>query len=103
MLVEFSTQLVQIHAYVISARNAKHLDVSTMCIYSHANTPLGQSERAYYLNYFYKVCYSHRKRLSYREREEDGPGKYSPIFYFRSPGLKNGRQEKYGDGALFMK
>ena len=38
-----------------------------------------------------------------REREEDGPGKYSPIFYFRSPGLKNGRQEKYGDAALFMK
>ena len=37
---------------VISARKAKHLDVTTMFTYSHANTPLGQSERAYYLSYF---------------------------------------------------
>ena len=35
---------------VISARKAKHLDVTTMFTYSLANTPLGQSERAYYLN-----------------------------------------------------
>ena len=27
-------------------------DVTTMFTYSHANTPLGQSERAYYLSYF---------------------------------------------------
>ena len=38
----------------ISARKAKHLDVTTMLTYSHANTPLGQSERAYYLSYFIK-------------------------------------------------
>ena len=48
-----STQnLFQIRACVISARKAKHLDVTTMFTYSHANTPLGQSERAYHLSYF---------------------------------------------------
>ena len=44
----------QIRACVISARKAKHLDATTMFTYSHANTPLGQSERAYYLSYFIK-------------------------------------------------
>ena len=39
-------------AYVISARKAKQLDATTMFTYSHANTALGQSERAYYLSYF---------------------------------------------------
>ena len=54
-LVEFSTQKrFQIGACVVSARKAKHLDVTTMFTYSFANTPLGQSERAYYLNYFIK-------------------------------------------------
>ena len=33
-------------------QKAKHLDVSTMFTYSHANTPLSQSERVYYLTYF---------------------------------------------------
>ena len=52
-LSRFSTQnLFQIRACVISARKAKHLDVTTMFTYSHANTPLSQSERAYYLSYF---------------------------------------------------
>ena len=37
---------------MISAQKAKHLDLSTMFTYSHANTPLGQSERACYLSYF---------------------------------------------------
>ena len=37
---------------VISARKTKHLVVTTMFTYSHANTPLGQSGRAYYLSYF---------------------------------------------------
>ena len=37
---------------MISARKAKHLDVTTMFTYSHANTPLGQSERAYHFSYF---------------------------------------------------
>ena len=55
-LVEFSTQnLFQIHAYVISAQKAKHLDVTTMLTYSHANMPLGQSECAYYLSYFIRA------------------------------------------------
>ena len=55
-LSSFSTQnLFQIRACVISARKAKHLDVTTMFTYSHANTPLGQSERAYYLSYFIKL------------------------------------------------
>ena len=37
---------------MISARKTKQLDATTMFTYSHANTPLGQSERAYYLSYF---------------------------------------------------
>ena len=37
---------------MISARKVKHLDATTMFTYSHANTPLGHSERAYYLSYF---------------------------------------------------
>ena len=52
-LVEFwSQKLFKIRAHVISARKAKHLDVTTMFTYSHANTPLGQWERAYYISYF---------------------------------------------------
>ena len=39
---------------MISARKATHLDVTTMFTYSHANTPLNQSERAYYFSYFIK-------------------------------------------------
>ena len=31
------------------------LETTTMFTYSHANTPFGQSERAYYLNYFIKI------------------------------------------------
>ena len=54
-LVEFWTRkLFQIRACVISARKAKHLDATTMFTYSHANIPLGQSERAYYLSNFIK-------------------------------------------------
>ena len=41
-------------ACVISARKAKRLDATAMFTYSHANTPLGQSEGAYYLSYFIK-------------------------------------------------
>ena len=37
---------------MITARKAKHLDVTTMFTYSHANITLAQSERAYYLSYF---------------------------------------------------
>ena len=36
---------------MISTRKAKHLDVTTMFTYSHANMSLGQSEHAYYLSY----------------------------------------------------
>ena len=37
---------------MITARKAKHLDATTMFTYSHPNTRLAQSERAYYLSYF---------------------------------------------------
>ena len=42
-------------ACVISARKAKQLDATTMFTYSHANTALSQSERAYYLSYFIMI------------------------------------------------
>ena len=45
-------RLFQIRACVISARKTKQLDATTVFAYSHANTPLGQSERAYHLSYF---------------------------------------------------
>ena len=38
-------------ACAISARKAKHLDVTTMVTNSQAHTPLGQLERAYYFSY----------------------------------------------------
>ena len=41
---------------MISARKAKQLDATAMFTYSHANTPLGQSEGAYYLSYFINDC-----------------------------------------------
>ena len=36
-------------------RGNRKRDITTMVTYSHATTPLGQSERAYYLSYFIKV------------------------------------------------
>ena len=42
----------QICTCVISERKAKDFDATTMFTYSDANTPLGQSEREYYLSYF---------------------------------------------------
>ena len=40
---------------MISPWKAKHLtDITTMFTYSHANTPLGQSEHPYYLSFFIK-------------------------------------------------
>jgi len=58
-LSRFSTQnLFQICACVISARKAKHLNVTTMFTYSHANTPLAQSKCASYLRYFINVVIS---------------------------------------------
>ena len=36
-------------------RGNRKRDVTTMVTYSHATTPLGQSERAYYLSYFIKL------------------------------------------------
>ena len=63
-LVEFWTRkLFQIRACVISARKAKQLDATTMFTYSHANTPLGQTERAYYLSYFIRENRRSLKRL----------------------------------------
>ena len=58
-LSSFSTQnLSQFRTCVISARKAKHLDVTTLFTYSRANMPLGQSDCAYCLSYFYKMLYS---------------------------------------------
>ena len=51
----WTRKLFQSCACVISARKAKQLDATTMFTYSHANTPLGQSERAYYLSYLIKI------------------------------------------------
>ena len=44
----------QIRACVISAQT-KHVDVTTMFTYSHANTPLGQSDRGYCPSYFTNI------------------------------------------------
>ena len=51
------------------SRKAKHLDATTMFTYSHANTPLSQSERAYYLSYFintFGLHNSHKKIIGFR-------------------------------------
>ena len=39
----------------MSARKAKHVNTTTMFTYSHTNTPVGQSERVYYLSCFLKT------------------------------------------------
>ena len=54
---------------MISVRKAKQVEVTTMFTYSHANKPLGQSERAYYLSYFMiKLAVRETK-----ERKTSGP------------------------------
>ena len=64
-LVEFLTRkLFQIRACAISARKAKHLSATTMFTYSHANTPLAQSERAYYLSYFINSAMADNRSLN---------------------------------------
>ena len=45
---------------MISAPKAKQLDATTMFTYSHANTPLGQSECAYSLSYFINCRVAHQ-------------------------------------------
>ena len=45
-------------------------DVTTMVTYSHASTPLGQSERAYYLGYFIKKIQTQKKNLKGRIRHD---------------------------------
>ena len=52
MLSLLTQNLFQIHACMIGTQQPKHLDITTMFTYSHANTRLGQSERAYFLSYF---------------------------------------------------
>ena len=42
---------------MISARKAKQLNATTLFTYSHANTPLGQSECAYYRSYLTRNTY----------------------------------------------
>ena len=43
------------HGAPLRARFASLLDFTTMFTYSHVDTPLGQSERAYYLSYFINI------------------------------------------------
>ena len=50
---------------MISAQKAKHLNATTMFTYSHANTPLSQSERAYYLSYFIIITPVNNSRASF--------------------------------------
>ena len=45
-------------------RGNRKSDVTTMVTYSHASTPLGQSERAYYLSYFI-IRYNHLRQGDY--------------------------------------
>ena len=74
-LSSFSTKnLFQILACVISAQKAKQVDLITMFTYPHANTPLGQSERVYYLSYFVKsnTKQSVRSSLTYAIRYKYG-------------------------------
>ena len=47
----YSRQLCKPEIKWLAREKQTHLDVTAMFIYSHANTPLGQSERAYYLSY----------------------------------------------------
>ena len=67
---------------MISAREAKHLDVTTLFTYLHANTSLGQSERAYYLSYFINthihliIIYNHIHLIGTL---------YTPIFTLDTP------------------
>ena len=72
--VELSAQkLFQIRACVISARKANLFDVTTMFTYYHANTPLGQSERSYYLSYFINIyghATSHVGKIKNEENRE---------------------------------
>ena len=49
------SKFVQFSTCVISVGRAKHLDATTMFTYSHANTPVGQSERVYYFSHFINV------------------------------------------------
>ena len=42
-------------------RGNRKRDVTTMVTYSHASTPLGLSERAYYLSYFIKANFRDMK------------------------------------------
>ena len=56
-LLNIQLKTFSICTHVISVRKAKYLDVTTMFTYSHANTPLGQSEHGSYLSYFIKGYY----------------------------------------------
>ena len=70
-------------------RGSRKRDITTMVTYSHATTPLGQSEPAYYLSYFIKknvvylgrkLCLIFRYSSSGESRVEDqGP---EPPFLF---------------------
>ena len=46
--------VLETNGFEMCRGNGKH-DFKTMVTYSHASTPLGQSERAYYLSYFIRA------------------------------------------------
>ena len=80
----------QICACLISARKAKHFDTTTMFTYSHANTPLGQSERAYYLSYFIKESITNRENRRKQEKT------WKNIAKIRGKQVKDRKQERPG-------
>ena len=83
-------KLFQICACLISARKAKHFDTTTMFTYSHANTPLGQSERAYYLSYFIKESITNRENRRKQEKT------WKNIAKIRGKQVKDRKQERPG-------
>ena len=48
----FSNSCLRSFVWLAREKQIKHLYPTTMFTYSHANTPLGQSERAYHFSYF---------------------------------------------------
>ena len=66
LIFVLESQTIRFEMVLNCAGETRKRDVTTMFTYSHANTPLGQSERAYYLSYFihaYTYCWGRQKTL----------------------------------------
>ena len=75
-LSRFSTQNVfHIRA---CAQKAKHLDVTRLFTYSHANIPLSQSEHVYYLSYFINIKKWNKYPFIYQKPEKGTPFRVEP-------------------------